>query len=376
MIRDSTDGETTAAAAGLDGERRRVGAAAARVLGAEAASLEVRKLPGHASARTYYRVRMGPRPTASSVVVMVLPPNGGKGEEIGSGATGDDLPFVVVQRYLEELGARVPAIHAVDMDAGLLVLEDLGDTTLEDALEASGGDARARRKLYGQAIDQLAFMRCQSDRRPEVGTLPFLGTFEYELLRWELEHFLEWGLATDRGVVLGEDEARIVSAAFDDIARRLAALPTGLTHRDYQSRNLMVVSGELAVIDFQDALQGPLVYDLVALLRDSYVVLERSFVDEMVDRYCDARRALGGSPVDREELDDHFDLQTVQRKLKDAGRFVFIDRVKRNPDFLPHIPASLAYVAEALSRMPEYRALYDVLARYVPELHWSPERER
>ncbi len=342
--------------------------AASKVLGVAPKGLGAEKLPGHASARTYYRVSTGPRPTSSSVVVMVLPENGGRGEEVGSGSTNGELPFVLVQRYLEELGVRVPAIHLIDIDAGLLVLEDLGDTTLEDALIAGGNAAAVRRKLYGIAIDQLAFMRHQAGLKPRLGQIPFVRAFEYELLRWELDHFLEWGLEADRGAALGPREAEIVSSAFDDIAQRLANLQRGLTHRDYQSRNLMLVEGGLAVIDFQDALLGPAAYDLVALLRDSYVVLETEFVDEMLDRYCDARRSLGGAPLYREELDEQFDLQTVQRKLKDAGRFVFIDRVKKNPSFLPHIPASLAYVAEALARMPEYRAMRDVLAEHVPEL--------
>jgi N-acetylmuramate 1-kinase len=351
-----------------DPDVTRVAEAAAEALSVPAATLEVVRLAGHASARAYYRVRTGPLPTARRVVVMVLPEERGKGEEVGSDGGGDELPFLSVGRYLEALGVRVPAVHRVDLDAGLIVLEDLGETTLEDALLASGENPGARRKLYGRAVDQLAFMRRQAELHPDPGALPFQRAFEYDLLRWELDHFLEWGLEADRGVTLGDDEALIVGEAFEAIARRLAELPRGLTHRDYQSRNLMAIAGELAVIDFQDALQGPMVYDLVALLRDSYVVLDRPFVEEMLDRYCDAYRALGGVPPDREELDEQFDLQTVQRKLKDAGRFVFIDRVKGNPDFLPHIPASLAYVAEALERLPELGRAREILVRHVPQL--------
>jgi aminoglycoside/choline kinase family phosphotransferase len=116
------------------------------------------------------------------------------------------------------------------------------------------------------------------------------------------------------------------------------------------------------LIDFQDALLGTVVYDLVALLRDSYVVLSPALVGRLVDYF-----------VERAGLDAHetralFDLQTVQRKLKDAGRFVFIDRVKHNPSFLQHIPSSQGYVAAALARLPELAPLRALLARHVPAL--------
>jgi hypothetical protein len=157
--------------------------------------------------------------------------------------------------------------------------------------------------------------------------------------------------------------------AFDAIADALAGEPRGFTHRDYQSRNLMVLPGdELAVIDFQDALLGPRAYDLVALLRDSYVELPPALVDEMIARWISAFAAAGGPRVDAAEFRRGFDLLTVQRKLKDAGRFVYIDRVKGNPGFLPFIPASLRYVREALGRRPDLAALQEVLARHVPEL--------
>jgi aminoglycoside/choline kinase family phosphotransferase len=126
------------------------------------------------------------------------------------------------------------------------------------------------------------------------------------------------------------------------------------------------------VIDFQDALLGPRQYDLVALLRDSYVELDRPLIDEMLALYLSAFVAEGGQPLDAGEFAAFFDLLTVQRKLKDAGRFVFIDRVKKNPSFLAHIPASLRYVRAALARRPELAPVAEILARHVPELGAAP----
>jgi aminoglycoside/choline kinase family phosphotransferase len=172
-----------------------------------------------------------------------------------------------------------------------------------------------------------------------------------------------------KGSALSPTERAVVEHQFDEMAEALSAEPTSFTHRDYQSRNLMVLpGGEQAVIDFQDALLGPRQYDLVALLRDSYVELEPDLVDRMLARYLARFEAEGGPRLDPDPFRATFDLLTVQRKLKDAGRFVFIDRVKGNSGFLPAIPASLRYVREALARRPDLATLREILARHVPEL--------
>jgi aminoglycoside/choline kinase family phosphotransferase len=124
----------------------------------------------------------------------------------------------------------------------------------------------------------------------------------------------------------------------------------------------MVQGEKLRVIDFQDALLGTAAYDLVGLLRDSYVALSNSLLDELVDYHA------GKAGHDAASFRALFDLQTVQRKLKDSGRFVFIDRVKKNQSFLIHIPNSLAYVANAFSRQPDLAPLQEILSRYLPEL--------
>lgn len=317
-------------------------------------------LGGHASLRTYHRVHLPDR----SFVLMVIPQGAGP-EEATKGEAGDELPFVNVQRYLARIGVRVPAIHGWDPEAGIMVLEDLGDRTFEAALLA-GADREA---LYTRAVDLLAALRARADAAPDDACLAFRRAFDFDLYRWELDHFLEWGLGARHGVELRGAEAARVAALADGICRALDRLPRGFTHRDYQSRNLMVTpADELAVIDFQDALQGPAQYDLVALLRDSYVELPIDFVERMVRRYLDRLAAAGGPRHDPEAFLADFHLLTVQRKLKDAGRFVFIDRVKGNPSFLPSIPASLRYVREALARRPELADLHAILARHVPEL--------
>jgi hypothetical protein len=337
----------------------RVRGAVSRGTGRDASAEPVRRLAGHASLRSYWRVGRPP----GALVVMVLPPDA-KPEEVTKGSAPGVNPFVDVQRYLAGLGIRVPAIHAFEEAEGLMVLEDLGDEMLETRLLA--GDASG--PLYERAIDQLACLRARAEARPS-GCVAFGRSFDRELYRWELDHFVEWGLEAWKGEQLSPAEKVVVDRCFDRVAGALEAEPKGFTHRDYQSRNLMVLpGGEQAVIDFQDALLGPRQYDLVALLRDSYVELDAAFVEAMLRRYLDRLAAEGGPRLDPGPFREVFDLLTIQRKLKDAGRFVFIDRVKKNSGFLASIPASLRYVREAFARRPDLAELQGVLARHVPEL--------
>ncbi|GEJ56835.1 aminoglycoside phosphotransferase family protein [Anaeromyxobacter diazotrophicus] len=346
----------------------RVRRAVSRATGEDVAAAPVRRLAGHASARSYWRVGAyapgGGRP--ASHVVMVMPPDA-RPEEVTEGGRPAVEPFVDVQRYLAGLGVRVPAVVAFyedDPRGGLMVLEDLGDEMLETRLLA--GDAP--RPLYEAAIDQLARLRAAAERAPG-GSVAFTRGFEQDLYRWELDHFREWLLEAWKGARLSPAERELVDREFDRISAALAAEPKGFTHRDYQSRNLMVLpGGAQAVIDFQDALLGPRQYDLVALLRDSYVELPDALVEAMLRRYLDQLAAHGGPRLAYGPFREVFDLLTVQRKLKDAGRFVFIDRVKKNPGFLVSIPASLRYVRDAFARRPDLAPLQEVLARHVPEL--------
>ncbi|HZA15217.1 MAG TPA: phosphotransferase, partial [Myxococcaceae bacterium] len=206
------------------------------------------------------------------------------------------------------------------------------------------------------------------EQRPDPSCIAFSRAFDEDLYDWELHHFREYGLEIWSGKKPSAAQRERLDRIFRRISRELAAAPRGFTHRDYQSRNLMVKDDEIVVIDFQDALQGPRQYDLVALLRDSYVELDASLVDRMLDRYIEAFARLGGERIDAGPFKACFDLLTVQRKLKDAGRFEFINRVKGNPDFLVSIPASLRYVKQALDRLPPLTDLREIVAEYVPEL--------
>ena len=308
-------------------------------------------MPGGASTRLYFRV--GLDDGASAVAMFV--PDGAKPEEIEKASGARPWPFLEVRDLLLARGVRVPGLLAQDVARGWLLLEDLGDDTLASVLAQS---PQEKANLYTRAVRDLA--RAQGALRELPGdSVVRSRAFDEDLLLWELEHFREWGLDA-RGKSLSADARATFDAIARRIARRIAALPRGFTHRDYQSKNLMLKGGQLVWIDFQDALLGPRVYDLVALLNDSYQQIDRAFVDERLDEYAAETRL---DDEARTALGVQFDLVTVQRKLKDAGRFVFIDRVKNNPSFLQYVTPTLRKVAVSLARLEPHDGDVAELAR-------------
>lgn len=329
--------------------------------GTGGADLEASPMPGGASTRRYYRLTL---PSGRSAVAMFVP-EGGRPEEVQKAhSDATRWPFLEVRDLLAERGIEVPTILAEDTDRGWLVIEDLGDDTLANWLAQNPGDKPA---LYTMAVTDLARAQRVLGSLPS-GCIVSSRTFDFDLLRWEVEHFREWGLDA-RGKPLEPADVARWNEIGDRVARRVAALPYGFVHRDYQSRNLMVGkrpdgSLRLVWIDFQDALLGPRVYDLVALLNDSYQEFDRAFVEARLAEYA-AAAGLPASELPR--LVDEFDLVTVQRKLKDAGRFVFIDRMKNNPSFLRFVTPTIVKVGAALGRLapkdPDMAQLRDILRR-------------
>jgi len=325
------------------------------------------RLRQDASARAYYRVTLEPPAEPRSLVLMDLGPEAGRRpDEVTGGPEPDELPFVNVQRYLAAGDLPVPRLYRHDEEAGLLLLEDFGDRTLEEAVP--GASRATRRELYDRAVAQLVQLQQYTATGGNDDCIAFQRAFDRSLLRWELDHFREW-ILDERNVALTSGERQILDRDFDRLARQLADMPRLFVHRDFQSRNLMLLdSGErLGILDFQDALLGPRPYDLVALLRDSYVVLTDEEVQRLIGLY-ETLAVEAGLGIEQDRFEHEFALVTLQRKLKDSGRFVFIDREKRNGSFLRFVPDSLGYVSWALRRLPEYEALGAVLTARVEEL--------
>lgn len=322
----------------------------------------VERMAGGASTRSFFRVDLG---SGRSAVAMFVP-DATRSEEIEkAGHSQRRWPFLEVRDLLHERGVRVPRILAEACEEGFILVEDLGDDTLANYLLRH---PEHRELLYQSAIRDLA----QAQRA--LASLPgdcVVGSraFDEDLLRGEIDHFREWALEA-RGVQLSTSDAETFTRARDHLASTIAGWPRGFVHRDYQSRNLMVTVNsdgkpELVWIDFQDALLGPRVYDLVALLNDSYQKFDRAFIDARLDEYATHLDLDAGG---RASLAREFDMVTVQRKLKDAGRFVYIERVKGNPSFLRFVDSTIDKARAAMDRLDDapVRALAELIDRVRP----------
>ena len=323
------------------------------------------KLFGEASYREYFRVQTEPK---QSYILMKLP--AGKqsaSEEIThEPEPHDELPFLNIAHFLAASGLAVPQIVGTQLQDGLILLEDLGDQNLESVVQNSNESLRLF--FYKQALDLLLKFQKAGEANQDPTCIAFQRSFDERLLLWEFEHFLEYGIEARFSLQIPQAKRARLMEWGRELIRPIPQLPYGLTHRDFQSRNLMLHGYEFYLIDFQDALLGPPHYDLVALLRDSYVELPWEQVELLIEVYLKGRKALGLPELEQEEFRKDFHRITLQRKLKDAGRFQYIHTVKGNSKFLVHVPTTLKYIQSAFSYLPELGELRELLAEYVKEL--------
>ena len=322
---------------------------------------EIVPLNREASARHYWRLQSN----ENSVILMELGSDPYRCEEICDQVPQwDELPFVSVQRFLAQGNVSVPEIYHVDEQNGILLLEDAGDITLEKAVNETSLDDREH--LYQTALRELIKAQRYADHRRSLDP-SFHWQLNSKILYRELEDFYRWYVHDLSDRSLSHSEQQTLYSLFEIIVDELTASPQGWCHRDFQSRNIMVraVSEEtpqVVLLDFQDAIRGPLVYDLVSLLCDSYIQIDSSCLTRLIDYYFDHSE----TGLDKEKFLRLCWLQTIQRKLKDAGRFVYIDRVKGNPDFLQYLPHTMTYVVTAskqLSDLQRAGQIFEQLAR-------------
>jgi aminoglycoside/choline kinase family phosphotransferase len=326
-------------------------------------------LAGDASNRRYFRLDLDGASPRSLVLMQLASPEAFKQSEEAVSASKThiaELPFINILNHLMKADVSVPVLHYYDAAAGLLYLEDFGDLTLAEACRSASVERIGH--FYRQAIDTLVGIHTRATDPPDAGCLAFGRGFDVPLLMWEFDHFLEYGVAARHDRPMRPDDLEVVRGEFQRIAEQLAGLPRVFTHRDYHSRNLMVDGTRLGVLDFQDALMGPAVYDLASLLRDAYIALDETLIDGLMRQYVGLMAHHGRDVTDLATFRRQFDLMSIQRNLKAAGRFVYIDRVKHNPTFLADIPRVLGYVKRNLATYPELAALRRHLTPYVPEL--------
>ena len=301
------------------------------------------KLFGEASLREYFRLVY---PDGKTLIIMKLPAGASsKAEEITkTDKPIIELPFLNIQKYLASLTLPVPKVLAYSEKDGLMVLEDLGDKTLEKMIEAA--TPAMKLLFYRQVLELLVALQSKTTlkmdsrfrgndmQKNDKNCIAFNRQFDFNLLFWEFNHFIEYGLEDRLKLTLPGNEKKQLENFGEKICKKISKMPYGFTHRDFQSRNLMLYQYRWVMIDFQDALKGPLAYDLVALLRDSYIHLNLIERKELMAYYVKLLPQNHPYLEATKELSDDFDLITIQRKLKDAGRFQYINTVKKNPKFL------------------------------------------
>jgi len=329
---------------------------------------EITPLAGDASTRRYARVGLTGPGAPGSAVVMLLADRGVamSSEELAVFAqTPQELPYLNVHRFLHRLGVAVPDVYADAADRGLLLLEDIGDTPLWDAVQ-DRPPAQTRR-LYEAAIEQLLLIQVEGTRRADPACIAFQQTFDKRLFLWEFEHFIEFGLERRLGRPLPAAEAAVLRQHFDAIATRLDAQPRCLNHRDFHSWNLFVHAGRVRVIDFQDALLAPAAYDLATLLgdRDTPQVVTPALEATLLAYYQRRWAEVGGGDLGPEPFADVYYLCALQKALKVVGRFHFLDIVKGKPGYLRYLPPTVRQILRILPRFPELAPVADVLRRHV-----------
>jgi N-acetylmuramate 1-kinase len=297
---------------------------------------------GDASFRRYFRLSAGPR----SWIAMDAPPEHERCDH-----------FVAVAQAMGALGLNVPRVLAADLAQGYLLLSDLGGEHYLDTLTAQNADS-----LYGAALDALE--RLQSGGEAFADSLP---DYDLPLLQREMTLFPDWLLYRHLQIPPRPELAALLENLFDVLAAAALEQPRVAVHRDYHSRNLMVLGEDTpGVLDFQDAVRGPITYDLVSLLKDCYIAWPRAQVERWALDYLHrpAIRALAG-PVSEEGWLRWFDLMGLQRHLKASGIFARLWLRDGKRGYLKDIPRTVGYMVEVSGRYEELAALHGLLVEEV-----------
>lgn len=295
-----------------------------------------------ASFRRYFRVAM----TQGSRIIMDAPPEHENCQQ-----------FVTVARAFRAMGLNVPEVLHTNLTRGFLLLTDLGSRLYLDSLDESNVD-----RLYGDAIGALIAMQvCGSTQRD------LLPVYDRALLMTEMELFREWFLQKQLGLILTDKQHEILDQSFELLVQSALDQPQVCVHRDFHSRNLMVnKQHNPGILDFQDAVFGPITYDLVSLLRDCYVAWPEKRVADWAQGYFELA-VQSGLLIEGDEAQfmRWFDLMGVQRHLKAIGIFSRLNIRDSKPDYLQDIPRTLDYILDVSANYDELGELNNFLNKHV-----------
>ncbi|MFC3193471.1 aminoglycoside phosphotransferase family protein [Marinicella sediminis] len=293
-----------------------------------------------ASFRQYFRVKCGDL----SYIAMDAPPQ-----------LEDCRPFVKVQAILQQHQVHVPLIKAHDEVMGFMLLTDFGHQLYLDLLNESNYHA-----MYAMAIDELVILQSAP-----VDAIP---AYDRPLLSTELNLFSEWFIGHHLNHQLTEQQQLIVQQLHELLIDNALAQPQVFVHRDFHSRNLMWTDDKPGVIDFQDAVCGPVTYDLVSLLKDCYIRLPEPTVDDLISYYLQQSGLAHKPAFSRTQFVRWFDLMGLQRHLKAIGIFSRLNYRDGKPGYLKDIPRTMSYVQDVCDCYPELSALKQLLKEMLPTI--------
>jgi aminoglycoside/choline kinase family phosphotransferase len=288
-----------------------------------------------ASFRRYFRITLN---AGNSLIAMDAPPD-----------KEDCHPFVDITRRLEKAGLQAPHIHAADTDQGFLLLDDLGSRDYLQSLTPATADS-----LYQAAITALHKIQ-QADYQG-------LPAYDASLLQNELDLFTDWFLGTHLQIDLDSRQRETLQAIYRTLIDNALQQPSVFVHRDYHSRNLMTTAEPPGIIDYQDAVHGPLTYDLVSLLRDCYIDWPEPQVRAWALGFHQTLRDRGAlEDIDEAHFMRWFDLMGIQRHLKAIGIFSRLNHRDGKPGYLQDIPRTLGYVIHISRQYTDTAALSELI---------------
>jgi aminoglycoside/choline kinase family phosphotransferase len=306
------------------------------------AEYTITPLAGDASFRRYYRLHQA----MSSHIIMDAPP--------------DKLtlsPFVYIQNLLAEHGITTPKIFALDHELGFALLEDFGDRLLAEALAQDNPQP-----LYQSAIQILTHMQ----QHPSLENFE-LKTFDQPFMLQELTLFQDWFLQRYLGLTLEAEEQQLLQQTFDMLTAAIARQPKVLVHRDYHSRNIMLLQSQpsykFGIIDFQDAMVGPFTYDLVSLLKDCYILLPHEQLINWLHYFYE--HSTLSKQYTFAELQQAFDWCGLQRHLRILGTFCRLHLRDGKSNYLNDLPRTYNYVLSCIEAYPEFAIFKQWLAERV-----------
>ncbi|ARD43671.1 phosphotransferase [Colwellia sp. PAMC 21821] len=265
--------------------------------------------------------------------------------------------FVDVQEILQGVGVNVPNILAVDLNQGFLCLSDFGQTVLSDRLTNEN-----MAQYYAQAIVELnKMLKCKTAL---VAELP---QYDEKFIKTELAIFNEWLLEKYLGIYLTDDEQSALNECFEILISAIVEQPKTFMHRDYHSRNIMLLdNSELGIIDFQDAVQGPIIYDLVSLLRDCYVRWPNELITPLMEVYRQqVENSFPEENLTKEKWQYWFDLTGLQRHIKASGIFARLHHRDNKSGYLADIPLTLGYIQDVSAQYDKLSFLHELVTQRV-----------